>query len=160
MLFRSKGKGIVFRRKTIYSLVSTLSITIIMFLIQFYEVRIKYNLNGLDAPVQNVRILEHVPFDISIGGFFVLWYIERAMTMIMVACVVMLISAYIKKQNQVYLVSFLLAPIGLLNGFVEYSSAPMVICAVIVPIVLSGMVSLYCSVKTFRKWSNKGRKIA
>lgn len=155
-----KGKGIVFRRKTIYSLVSTLSITIIMFLIQFYEVRIKYNLNGLDAPVQNVRILEHVPFDISIGGFFVLWYIERAMTMIMVACVVMLISAYIKRQNQVYLVSFLLAPIGLLNGFAEYSSAPMVICAVIVPIVLSGMVSLYCSVKTYRKWSNKGRKIA
>lgn len=150
-----KGRGIVFRRKTIYSLVCTLSITIIMFLIQFYEVRIKYNLNGLDAPVQNVRILEHVPFNISIGGFTLLWYMARAMTMIMVACVVMLISVYIRKQNKVYLVSFLLAPVGLLNGIAEYSSGPVVICAVIVPIVLSGLVSLYCSIKTYRKWSGQ-----
>lgn len=150
-----KGRGIVFRRKTIYSLVCTLSITILMFLIQFYEVRIKYNLNGLEAPVQNARILEHVPFDISIGGFIVLWYIARAMTMIMAACVVMLLSVYFRKQNKVYLVSFLLAPIGLLNGISEYASDLAVIGAVIVPIVLAGAVSVCCVVKTYGIWTGQ-----
>ena len=156
----SKGRGIVYRRKTIYSLVCTLGITIIMLIIEFYEVRIKYNLNGLDAPVQNVRILEHVPFDISIGGYMALWYVARTMTMLTVACLVMLISVYIRKQNKVYPVSFLLAPIGLLNGIAEYSSGPVVICLVLVPLILSVLVSVYCLVMTCRIWSNKGRKNA
>ena len=155
-----KGRGIVFRRKTIYSLVCTLGMTIIMFLVQFYEVRIKYNLNGLDAPVQNVRILEHVPFNISIGGYMALWYVARAVTMLMVACVVMLISVYLRKQNKVYPASFLLAPLGLLNGIAEYSSGLAVICLVAVPIVLSVLISVYCSAMTYRIWSNKGRKNA
>lgn len=154
------GRGIVFKRKTIYLLVCTLSITIIMFLIQFYEVRIKYNLNGLDAPVQNVRILEHVPFNISIGKFMVLWYIARAMTMLMVACIVMLISICIKKPTKVYLVSLLLTPVGLLNGIAEYSSNMVVIGIVIVPIVIAGAVSVHCASKTYRIWTNKERKIA
>lgn len=151
-------RGIVYRRKTIYSLMCTSGITIIIFIIQFYEVRIKYNLNGLDAPVQNIRILERVPFNISIGGYRVLWYVARTMTMLMVACVVMLVSVYIRKQNKVYPVSFLLAPIGLLNGIIEYSSGMVVICVILVPIILSVLVSVYCLVVTYRKWSNKGRK--
>ena len=89
-----------------------------------------------------------------------LWYVARAVTMLMVACVVMLISVYLRKQNKVYPASFLLAPLGLLNGIAEYSSGLAVICLVAVPIVLSVLISVYCSVMTYRIWSNKGRKNA
>lgn len=156
----TKGREHVFRRKTAYSLVCALGITIIMLIIQFYEVRIKYNLNGISAPVQNIRMLEHVPFNISIGGFMALWYIARTAIILMAACVVMLISVYVKKQNKVYIISLLLAPAGLLNGIAGYSSGLMVIGAVIVPIIIASAVSVFCTVKTYRIWTNKGRKNA
>ena len=121
---------------------------------------VKYNLNGISAPVQNIRMLEHVPFNISIGGFMALWYIARTAIILMAACVVMLISVYVKKQNKVYIISLLLAPAGLLNGIAGYSSGLVVIGAVIVPIIIASVVSVFCTVKTYRIWTNKGRKNA
>ena len=146
-----KGRGTVFRRKTFYSLMCVAVLTVIMLLIQFYEVRIKYNLKGLGAPVQNIRMLEHVPFNISIGEYLALWYMARTLVMIMVACIVMLISVHFKTQNKVYLISLLAVPIGLLNGLTEYP--------IVISIVVSVVVSVICCMRTYEKWANKGRKI-
>ena len=68
-----KGKGTLFRRKMLYCLTCTCVIAVTMFAVELYEVRLKYNLKGLNAPVQNIRMLENVPLSISIGGFIVLW---------------------------------------------------------------------------------------
>ena len=128
------------------------SFAAVMFFVRFYEVRTKYNLKGLAAPVQNIRIYENVSLNVSIGEYMALWYGARAMLFVMATCIVMMISACVKKQNKVYLLSMLLVPIGLLNGIVEYP--------IIISIVVSVAISVMCCIRTYNEWTNTGRKIA
>lgn len=150
-----RGKGTIFRRKMLYCLVCTCIISITMLSVQLYEVRLKYNLVGLSAPVQNIEMLGDVPFSISIGGFIALWYILRTLIMIMSACIIMLISGYGKKQNRVYLFSVLLIPLGIVNGMSNYPSNFSFILTIIVPLFMCITISVVCIIKTYKKWTNK-----
>jgi len=147
-----RGRSSIYWRKTFYSIVCAAAFAAVMFFVRFYEVRTKYNLKGLAAPVQNIRIYENVSLNVSIGEYMALWYGARAMLFVMATCIVMMISACVKKQNKVYLLSMLLVPIGLLNGIVEYP--------IIISIVVSVAISVMCCIRTYNEWTNTGRKIA
>lgn len=152
-----KGKGIIFRRKTIYGLGCAFLTSVCMIAVQIYEVLLKYKFQGISAPVQNIGVFEDVRYKVSIGGFIALWCALRIFTMLMCSCITMLISAYAKKAGRAYIVSLMLMPLGIVNGSPDYpAKAPLLILAAL-PVIVCTVISVLCLVYTYKKWTNKMR---
>lgn len=149
-----KGRGVVFRRKTIYGFGCAFLASVCMVSVQMYEVLLKYKLKGVGAPVQNIRMFEDVGFTISIGGLIVLWYAVRILTMQMCACIAMLISSYAKKIEHAYIVSLGLIPLCVVNGAPYYVTKMPCLILAAAPIIICIIVSGICLVYTYRRWLN------
>ncbi len=116
-----KGRGRIFGRKLIYAALCTLAVSSIIYAAELYEIMLNYSLKGLLAPVQNIKLLESVPFDISIGAFLGIWYAVRTLVLFAAACISMCISIFSVRQEKAYLASFPLIFLGLLSGVSEYT---------------------------------------
>lgn len=155
VLIRSakRGRGTVFRRKSIYVLFMTIIIWGAKIAADLYDVSLKYKLEGWSAPVQNIMELGDVRYSAGIGGFIGLWYATGLSILFACSCITMLVSVNGRSIGKVCVTALILSPVGVLWQYIVtyLASAPLLLTAVI-PLITGVLISVGCLYMTYRKW--------
>lgn len=147
-----KGRGKIFVRKLIYVVLCTFAVSTIIYAAELYEIMLNYSLKGLAAPVQNIKLLESFPFDISIGAFLGIWYAVRTLVLFAAACISMCISVFNVRQDRAYLASLPLLPAGLLSGVSEYTVYNLSMAWILPAAVVCAVCAGTSIAITYGKW--------
>ena len=138
-----KGRKQLFIRKSVVTLMMTGLAAMFLYGTQIYEVLLKYKLIGMQAPAQNIEMLEDIGYSLSVGGFLALWFGTRLMIMIAVSCMAMFISSKGSTAERVYMKALLLIPAGVADamviGVIQSPHVYVAVIPMIVCIVISGV---------------------
>lgn len=150
-----RGRKSLFVRKSVVTIVITCLFSVFMYGTQIYEVLLKYKLAGLNAPVQNIGILNSIEYNISVAGFIGLWLISRLMLMLVVSCVVMYISVRGRTAERVYMLSLLMVVFGVADAVIIYVTQNPNLYVAVTPIVAGIIIVFISLLKIGRAWTGK-----
>lgn len=151
-----KGRLQIFTRKYGCAILSVILVSGISIGAEIYEVRRWYRLDGLDAPVQNLALLEKMPIQMSIRQFLVIWIGLRVLAFLAVACLTLLISVLFNKPEKAQMISFVLLILGAVSGVSEYmilGSGKMVKTVLVITVLVTLVIG--STIITYRIWRNR-----
>ena len=149
------GRKSLFVKKTVVTLVITCLLSVFMYGTQIYEVLLKYKLAGLNAPVQNIGMLNSIEYSISVAGFIGLWLISRLMLMFVVSCVVMYISVRGRTVERVYMLSLLMVVFGVADAVIIYVTQNPSLYVAVTPIAAGIIIVFISLLKIGRVWTGR-----
>ena len=146
------GNRWVFIRKIICVMSMVVAFDLIWFGARLYEVKLRYMLAGISAPVQNLEMFGNSGLRISIGGMLGILYAAKFVLHILTAANAMYISVKLKSSGKTYAVSLVLLVFGLAEALLG-NLASLYGLWIPLSILIAGIVlALVCVIRTYSVW--------
>lgn len=115
-----KGRKKLFFRKVLCAIAIATFAAVLTVGTEMYEVGKDYSFQGLSAPVQNISLLEKIPFSFTIGQFLGIWFFMRLLIYIMIAMMSLMVSAFIERIEKAQMISLSLLVLTPISGVSEF----------------------------------------
>ena len=120
---------------------------------EMYEVGKDYSFQGLSAPVQNISLLEKIPFSFTIGQFLGIWFFMRLLIYIMIAMMSLMVSAFIERIEKAQMISLSLLVLTPISGVSEFMILGTYrLKKTVIILVMTLICICFSMVITYRKW--------
>ena len=148
-----KGRKKLFFRKVFCAIVIATFAAVLTVGTEMYEVGKDYSFQGLSAPVQNISLLEKIPFSFTIGQFLGIWFFMRLLIYIMIAMMSLMVSAFIERIEKAQMISLSLLVLTPISGVSEFMILGTYrLKKTVIILVMTLICICFSMVITYRKW--------
>lgn len=148
-----KGRKKLFFRKVLCAIVIATFAAVLTVGTEMYEVGKDYSFQGLSAPVQNISLLEKIPFSFTIGQFLGIWFFMRLLIYIMIAMMSLMVSAFIERIEKAQMISLSLLVLTPISGVSEFMILGTYrLKKAVIILVMTLICICFSMVITYRKW--------